>query len=197
MSNEISTQEINEILQNKNIESVEGRVPELVATLIKCGPALIKPAVELINNNDKIKKEVIEYTHESAIKAIEGNYSIAKIGAENLKNVNQHLGKTLENLSKKENLSDDELEIYFTTLQMINNNNEDIDNLYKDNQEFIEKTQIKETEKITKERENEFLNVAIKVIGDFANTKEGQEVIARGVYELGRGLYKGLARIYG
>ena len=196
MSEKITKKAVERMLDNKDFSAAEGHVPELLSVLMLSDPKFIKSVVDVACENVKIKKDIIKYTHEAALKAITAHSEISKIEVENYKDINTKLSTTLENFSKKEELSKEEIEIYLTTLRMIETNTATLSKRVDDHERFVGNVLRNEQETITTSRQSAFWAVTVKILGSMAQSEEGREFIGKGIYVGGRALYNVLSKIY-
>lgn len=171
------------MVQNRDMSAAVGHAPELISVLLKASPQLLKEAMKVACENTKLKKEIIEYTHETAKAALKSQSELAETQIKGINDVNKNLSEAIVNWSKRENLSNDEIQMYYLTLQSIEKGYDKQSNSIQENKSFEENILKNEREIINSTQHNKKFDQALSVLGNVLKTPEGQQAL------------KGVARI--
>lgn len=190
-ANKLVTKEplIENMIETHDFSPVEDNVPEFVSNLLKVSPALMKSAFSVALENNKIKTEINNYIHETSNQILSQYSDIVKIEQENLKDNNMKLGDVLLQLTKKDILSQEQIQIYFATLQQIGWNNTRMAESVENREIFYSEAELREIEAI-KPKESVVLKAAAKIV----RTPEGQKLIAEGLFLIGKSLYNSFSK---
>lgn len=187
----ITDSTVNEMIEARNFTSVEGHVPELISFLLQSAPSLLNTALEVALENAKIREETDKYVRTKSEKIIKEHSPIAHIEQKSLLESNEHLTEVLVNLSKKENKSTEEIQIYLSTLQQIQWNHTRMAENTKDANQRID---IEKERAIHNSKGKSY--VVLRGLVSLAQTPEGTKALSNATIYLGKALYRAFIRNY-
>lgn len=181
----LTTAQVESMISSHDFSSVEGKVPAFIAFLLKSSPDLLKSALDVALQNQKILEETREYIHKISDRVIKEYTTIATLEQQSLANTNKALSSVLVSLSKKEIMSADDVDIYFQTLQEVERNNVRMDENRKQSEQFFGNVQDKEIIN-TQPKEH----IVAKVVLNMIQTPQGSKLAAEAFVWLAKVLYK-------
>lgn len=143
LPSKIDSSKVNEMIRTGDFSPAQGQASAFISTLLHAAPELMKVALSAALENAQVTREINEYINDTSKLAVEKQSSIAQSEIDSIGTINIKLAETLLPLSKKQDKTPEEIQLYFETLRLVEQGNSQMADSRKQSQRFNEGAQVR------------------------------------------------------